>query len=248
MTILYLGNSCSINTLGIKMIKTWQTIVSALFLLLLLGCSGSKNSQTATVASTLSFPLQSAYNLGSATGWTKPFTISGTCSGSGSRTVTPATTSTIFEGVAALSGVDTYNFSFADCTTPANNTVATTNYFDSSSKVPLGQSSVSLYGVFLASTVIPMSVTVGGAGVIGTLTLYTDSTKTVPNGRHDISYVIEPETSTTAIVNEVVKSYNTIGILTLTTQVRARIALTGALTPISVTNDTSSYSIIWIYQ
>lgn len=89
------------------------------------------------------------------------------------------------------------------------------------------------YGVFLTPPTIPASVTVGGTGVIGTETLYTDSTKLVGNGRQDGSYVIEADTANTAIVNFIWKIYNAAGVLSSTSQVRFRIAMTGALVPLS---------------
>lgn len=216
--------------------KTKIGAVVASFLLVgLSGCSGGGGGGSAPagpVTSTLSFPLQSAYKTLVANGLTKTFTVSGTCSGTGSKTSAPATTAATFEGVAGFSAVGTLTMSLSNCT-PASTAQTYTGYFDSN-YVPLGMNSVGVnYGVYLTPPTIPTSVTVGGTAIYGTETLYTDSTKATGNGRVDGSYVIEAETSTTAIVNLIGKIYNAAGTLIVTEQDRFRIAATGALTPIS---------------
>ena len=195
------------------------------------GGGGSAAAPSGPVTSTLSFPLQSAENTFVANGVTKTFTVAGTCSGTGSMSVAPAATGATFEGAAALSMVQTITISFTNCT-PASIASTATSYFNSS-YVQLGLNG-SVYGVFLTPPTIPTSVTVGGTGIVGTLTLYTDSTKATGSGRQDLSYVIEPDTSTTAIVNKIIKTYNAAGTLIQTAQARARIAMVGATTPISL--------------
>lgn len=218
--------------------KTKIGAVVASFLLVgLSGCSGGGgggggSAPAGPVTSTLSFPLQGAYKTLVANGLTKTFTVSGTCSGTGSKTSAPATTAATFEGVAGFSVVGTLTMSLSNCT-PASTAQTYTGYFDSN-YVPLGMNSVGVnYGVYLIPPTIPTSVTVGGTAIYGTETLYTDSTKATGNGRIDQSYVIEADTSTTAIVNMIAKIYNAAGTLTATEQDRFRIAATGALTPIS---------------
>lgn len=231
-----------------------SSITLALFTgALLTGCGGSGGGAAPApgpVASTLSFPLQSAENTFVANGVTKTFTVTGTCSGTGSMSVTPAAAGATFEGAAALSTVETITISFTNCT-PASIASTGTSYFNSS-YVELGLNSVgSVYGVFLTPPIIPTSVTVGGTGVVGTLTLYTDSTKATVSGREDISYVIEPDTSTTAIENKIIKTYNAAGTLIQTLQGRARIAMVGAATPISAdiqaANGSTTHQ-VWTFQ
>jgi hypothetical protein len=196
------------------------------------GGGGGDSAATTPPASTLSFPLQSAYKTLIANGLTKTFTVSGSCSGSGSKTSAPAATAATFEGVAALSAVGTLTMLLSNCT-PASIAQTYTGYFDSN-YVPLGHNSVGVnYGVYLTPTSIPTSVTVGGTGVYGTETLYTNSTKATGNGSIVQSYVVEADTSTTAIVNLISKIYNAAGTLTATEQDRYRIAAVGALTPVS---------------
>lgn len=240
------------------MLTTRQSSVTMLAIItsaMLTGCLGGGGGGGAAapagpVTSTLSFPLQSAYKTTVANGLTKTFTISGTCSGSGSITRAPATTAATFEGVAGFSAAATINYTYTNCT-PATTAQTATSYFDSS-YVPLGNNSVGVnYGVYLTPPIIPTSVIVGGTAIVGTETLYTDSTKATGNGRVDASYVIEADTSTTAIANLIAKIYNAAGTLIATEQDRYRIAATGALTPVSVDIQAANGStthLVWTYN
>jgi len=231
--------------------------IFALPLLLLAGLSGcgggggGGGAPSGPVTSTLSFPVQSGMNTLFANGFAKSFTISGTCSGSGTRTAGPATTATTFEGVAALSAVGTINFSYTNCT-PATTAQTFTAYYNSSNYLPLGMNSVGVnYAVYLTPPTYPTSVTVGGTGIIGTQTLYTDSTKTTGNGHVDGSYVVTADTASTAIVTMIGKIYNAAGTLTATEQDAWRITATGALTPVSVDIQAANGStnhLVWTYN
>ncbi len=232
------GNNVTMST------ATWSYINSTTSNLVLNSCvavpgftCGAPNGTTiiftkSTVASTLSFPLQAGYHTLAANGWAKSYTIAGTCTGSGNRASAPATTATTFEGSPAMSGVSTINFSFSNCT-PASIAQTETLYYDTNYN-PVGFNSVGVnYGIYLRPASIPVSVSVGGTGIIGTKTLYTDSTKATGNGRIDSSYVVTADTSTTAIVTLIAKIYNSIGTLTATEQDAWRVASSGALTPVS---------------
>jgi hypothetical protein len=76
--------------------------------------------------------------------------------------------------------------------------------------------------------------------------------QTVTSGRYDFSYVIEPDTANTAIVNLTLKDYDAANTLISTQQNRFRLAMTGALVPISV--DAVLYStnpvthLVWTYN
>lgn len=196
------------------------------------GCGGDGGGNTAPTASTLSFPLQSAYKALVANGVTKNFTVSGSCSGVGIKASTPATTAATFEGVAVLSAAGTFTLSLTNCS-PASQSTTITDYYDSN-YTPLGFYSAGVnYGVYQTQPVIPTSVAVGSTGTIGTATLFTDSTKTVGNGTQALSYVVEADTANSAIVNLISTINNASGILTVTEQDRYRIAATGALAPVS---------------
>ena len=197
------------------------------------GGGGGTPAATGPVASTQSFPLQSGYRAILASGLSKSFTISGTCTGSGSKSSSPATTASTFEGVTGFSATSTLTLTYTNCT-PASTAVTSTSYFDTNYN-PLGVNSVGVnYGVYTTPFVVPTSVTVGGTGTLGTESLYTNSTKSVSNGYVAQSYVVEADTSTTAVVNLLARIYNASGTLTVTEQDRYRITSTGALTPVSI--------------
>ena len=183
-------------------------------------------------ALTPSYPLQTGYKALLANGLSKNFTVSGDCSGSGTKTSAPARTSTSFEGVAALSATSTFTMSLTNCT-PASTAQTSISYYDLNF-VPLGFNSVGVnYGVYLTAPTIPVSVSVGGTATIGTVNLYTNSTKSQSNGTQVISYVVLSDTSNTAIINLIAKLYNAVGTLTATEQGRYRIDASGTLVPIS---------------
>jgi hypothetical protein len=196
------------------------------------GGAGGSPAITAPVTSTLSFPLQTGYRALTANGAANNFTISGTCSGSGNRTVGAANTPAIFEGSAALSAASTWTMNFTGCTL-SSVAATSTSYYDSN-YIPRGFSSVGInYGVYMTAPIIPSSIMVGHTGTIGTETLYTNSSKTVGNGTIVSSYVVEPDTAATAIINLIARSYNVGGTLIGTEQSRFRIDAAGALTPVN---------------
>lgn len=204
------------------------------FVLILAGCGGGGGGSSGPVTSTLSFPLLSGFQTLVATGYSKSFTISGTCGGSGSLAKSPANTSTTFESQSALSATATLTASLTGCT-PNSLASTATEYYDSSNYYPLGFNSPGVnYGVYLTPPTIPSSVTVGSTGILGTETLYTDSNKTTANGREDGSYIIEADTASTAIVNLIEKDYDSSNALLFTEQDRFRMTSTGSLSPISV--------------
>ena len=209
-----------------------KLIAVALSTTLLVACGGGGGGNSGPVVSTLSFPLQTGYRAIIANGMSKTFTISGTCTGTGSRTTAAANTAATFEGSAAFSSVSTLIMTVASpCSSIAQ---SYTSYVDSN-YVPVGMNSVGVnYGVYLTAPVIPTSVKVGDTGIIGTETLYTNSTKTVGNGTATSSYVVTADTANTAFINLISKDYNSSSTLIATEQDIYRIDSLGTLTPISV--------------
>jgi len=207
-------------------------LLATLALLTACGGGGGTSTPAGPVTSTLSFPLQTGYRTLTANGAANTFTISGTCTGSGSHTVGAANTSTTFEGSTALSASSTWTFTFTNCT-PSSTAATSTTYYDSN-YVPRGFSSVGVnYGVYLTAPTIPSSIMVGNTGTIGTETLYTNSSKAVGDGTSVVSYVVEADTATTAIINLINRRYNAGGTLIATEQDRYRIDAAGNLTPVS---------------
>ena len=215
------------------------------------GCGGGGSDSQPQTPSALSFPLQDAYKALVAKGDVRTFSVSGSCGGSGNRTTAAAKGGATFEGATALSAVTTTTMALSGCT-PASSAQTTTSYFDQS-YTPLGEVVVGgSYGVYLTPPVIPVAVSVGSAGVIGTLTKYTSSTKTKPTcGTVNLSYAVEADASNTAIVNLIQKDFElpntgqpifttpsttcaSLGpVLTQTAQSRYRITASGSLTPMS---------------
>lgn len=203
----------------------------------LAGCGGGggdgSTPATSPVTSTLAFPLQAAYKSFAASGFSKTFSISGTCTGSGNASVSAANVPTTFEGTTGFSATSTITGTFANCT-PGSYAGSSTSYYDTN-YTPLGSSTAGTsYGVYATPLSIPVTVKVGDTATVGTETKYTNSTKTTPSGTNVMSYIVEVDTANTAIVNLISKSYNALGTLTSTGQDRYRITSGGTLTPTSM--------------
>ena len=199
------------------------------------GGGGGSSGPSGPVTSTLSFPLNLAYKSLVSSGTTKTFTVSGSCSGTGSYTATPANTpvaSVPIVGGSGLSATQTMTATLTNCSgiSFAGTQIAyyDTNYNDLGHDAGVGND----YGINVATPVIPASVKVGDTGVVGKVGKYLYGTTTL-NGVDDMSYVIEADTANTAIVNAITRSYDVNLVLTDTTQARYRIAVTGALVPVS---------------
>jgi hypothetical protein len=152
-------------------------------LLTLASCGGGGGGAAATVvipvSSTLSFPLKAADDLLTVNGYAKTFNVSGSCTGTGTDTTTPATTVATFETVPGFSSTGTVSMNLPSCPALSVATPSTTFYYDSG-YVPQGSNSLGVaYGVFALPPSFPTTVLVGASGVIGTENLYTDNTKTV---------------------------------------------------------------------
>ena len=200
----------------------------------LTACGGGGGSgSNGPVTSTNTFDIRAGHARLTANGFSTTFAVSGTCSGTFSLTSGPATTNTVFEGVAALSRSSVGTLSVSNCN-PASNVGTTTSYFDSN-YVPLGYSVVGgNYAVWASPPSFPVAARVGDVAVAGTVNKYTNSTKSTSAGTEENSYVIEADTATTAIVNLISKNYNAAHTLTSTEQDRYRIAADGSLTLISI--------------
>jgi hypothetical protein len=215
------------NTTGGNM-KRLDGVLGLCIALGLSACGGGSSSSIATP----SFPLKVAYSALVATGYTKNYTVSGTCNGTASETVAPARAGAIFEGISGFSADSTVTLRLTDCT-QTTTTATFTSYYDTN-YTPLGfHIAGGEYGVYLTPAVIPVSAVVGASGVIGTVTTYTDSSKTTRTGREDVTYSIGPDGFNTAVANLTFKIYNAAGVLGSTEQDRYRITTDGAITPLS---------------
>ncbi len=218
--------------------KFQKLLIIAMSTAFLAACGGGGGGDgtpaaTGPVTSTLAFPLQAAYKSFVTAGYSKTFTISGTCAGSGNAGLSAANVPTTFEGTVGFSATSTITGTFTNCT-PASYAGSSMSYYDTN-YTPLGSSTVDTsYGVYATPLSIPVTVKVGDTAAVGTETKYTNSTKTTPNGTSVMSYIIEADTANTAIVNLISRNYNATSILTSTEQDRYRITSGGTLTPTSM--------------
>lgn len=197
------------------------------------GGGGGGGGSSGPVASTNTFNLQSAYTSLTSSGWSKTFTITGTCSGTIAITAGAVNTSTTFESASALSGTTVTTSSFSNCT-PSSSADTETKYTDSN-YIPLGYSVLGgKYAVYTATPTLPTTIRVGDTAVIGTLNRYTNNTKSTSAGTQIESFVVEADTATTAIINVVSKYYSSSNVLESTEQDRYRIDSNNRLTPISL--------------
>lgn len=216
--------------------KKFMSVVCLSALISACGGGGGGGTPAASVAapSTLTFPIQTGIRALTANGLSKNFTVSGSCTGSGTRTSSAATTPATFESIVGFSSTTTLTINaVAPCTSIAQ---TSTSYVDSN-YVATGFNSIGVnYGVYLIAPSYPSSVTVGSTGVIGTETLYTNSSKSVPNGTSSSSYVVtaDPASSSTAIVNLITKGYSVSSTLQFTEQDYYRVDALGTLTPLYV--------------
>ena len=221
------------------MFSTLRFVFIASAVATLVACGGGGGGATAAapagpVASTDAFNLQSGYATLVSTGYSKTFNLSGTCTGTYTITAGAASSSTTFEGSAAVSGNESATASLVGCS-PSSIASTGTRYFNGS-YAPVGFDfpSGSGYGVYASTPTITTAAHVGDVTIIGTINLYTNSAKTTVAGREDVSYVISADTATTAIVNLITKTYNASNVLTVTEQDYYRIAANGTLTPIAL--------------
>lgn len=229
-------------------IRTLALNSLALTTLIMLSACGGGGSDSGTVAATVSFPLLAGNAARIISGASDRFTISGTCTGTGSTTTSKPISSN-FEGVTGYSVGQTANLTLTNCT-PASNTISATTYFDST---------YTLLGVDIPNTryekfatqpppPLPTSVKVGDTAVYATLTLYTNSTKSVVTGQHVLSYVVETDTSSTALITLITKEYNTSNQLTLTQLAKYRIGADGTLSVLSIDQQgslTNTTHLVW---
>jgi hypothetical protein len=206
--------------------------LAASALALLAACGGG--GTPAPQASTLTFDVSTALRAITVSGQNSNFSISSSngCTGTGSFTASGATTSTTFEGQAALSATSMLNINYANCT-PATISSTSTTYFNTN-YVPLGASS-DKYLVYTGTFNAPTTARVGDVGIISNLSRYTNSSKTTQDGTGQLSYVVEADTADSAFITVVTKSYTMGNSLELTQLTKYRINSSSQLTLVSIT-------------
>jgi hypothetical protein len=170
-------------------------------------------------------PLNQSFNV---------YTTSG-CYGTFNTQKTNASQSAQFEGALRNYSTSTTTIRFSNCT-PSSTTGTGQDFYDSNF-APLGYTVLSgspsnnaFYGVYSGTPNIPLSLTAGASGSIGTELLYTNSSKTTSAGRRVVTYTSAAETSLSLLLNITSQVYDTNSNLTYTERNTYRITTAGVAT------------------
>ena len=205
--------------------------------LILSGCGGGGSSNSAPIASTLSFPLKAALASMITSGYTKNYAISGSICGTAVDTAVPDAIGGTF-GVQSnlFYTTESISLTITNCSgAPGTSSVTTgqTTYYNSNYFL-VGDISSTQYGEFQILYAYNPTVMVGDTGNMGVENNYTDKSHSVFLGTTEHTYSVEADTAESAIVNLITKSYDTVHQLKNIAQSRFRIQATGALSPVSI--------------
>ena len=184
-------------------------VISLAFAAALSACGGgADNSPPPVVASVNPFNMRTGYQAMVVQGYTKTYSISGSCTGTLTMQATATTAVPPFETIPAVSSTQSTIRNLSSGCPFGNNTSTLTQYYNSSF-LPIGFSnSDGAYGVSPSTPNMPAVVHVGDTGTIGSINLYTDNTKTIGLGHQSILYTVDPDTATTALVNLIYMRYD----------------------------------------
>ena len=197
------------------------------------GGGGGSDGASEPVASSLSFPVRSAYAARVAAGSNDNFTLSGTCAGTATIVLSRPVAAS-FEGVPGYSQESSTTINTSNCT-PASSGASATNYYDAN-YMPTGAviSNVQ-YARFAAPPVqVPATARVGDSGDIVTFTLYSNATKSTVTGRRVLSYSVGADTAATSLLTLTTRSYDEQNRLLATERSVYRLAGDGALALLSI--------------
>lgn len=136
------------------------------------------------------FPLAAAYSANLLTSRATSFDISGSCAGTGTRSVSAPAAGT-FEGAPALVKTIKETNNFSNCA--GSGTVTSQDFYDGN-YVVLGFTTPTIaYSMFVDKVVVPVTINVGDSGVLGIAKTWTDSSKARPIGVTTYSYAVEPD-------------------------------------------------------
>ena len=175
------------------------------------------------------------------------------CYGSLSSTKTNGTSQTaLFEGTYHPYFTTTTTISYGNCT-PATTTGVEQSFTDNN-YIPYGYSITSgspannaYYGLYASTPNIPVSLTAGASGTIGTVNRYTNSTKSVSAGRAEVTYTSTAETSTTLLLNLVSTVYDASNALTYTEIDTYRVTTSGVATLLGGKVTYASGAVLYFY-
>lgn len=150
------------------------------------------------------FPLQAAYTAYVRNGYTQQFKVTGECDGKPTQgTATQRSSSppqdAKFDNAAALAIVLTGSLQLPGCNTPQSASISV-QYFDdkySTLGAIAADGSVARYDTPLT---MPVFVTVGDGGTLGTQRLFTNSTTAAPMGKTVQGYSVRADSATSVLV------------------------------------------------
>jgi hypothetical protein len=173
---------------------------------ILAACGGGGGGDAPAPAPSLSVPLATAVaNFVNRT-QSSPVTVNGSITSGGqtftlggSGTLSESTSSSTFEGQAALRKNSTMTGTLTANGQSAPMSDTSQMYFDTNYR-PLGDTSDTSYCVVTSATPIPVTAKAGDNGPWYTETCYTNGSKSVSAGTGSISYAVEPDTASTVIL------------------------------------------------
>jgi hypothetical protein len=155
-----------------------------------------------------------------------------TITGSGSRTVTAAVSSS-FNGTAYKKSLATTTGSARAANGQALNlAVRSAEYINPATSTPVFDDSETVFAAY-SGYAYPAKATTGDRRQYGSVTLYTDSSMTTRSGTGTISYQILPNNSTSVLLKQVTKIYNSRKKQTLESITTSTITTNGVATDVS---------------
>ena len=252
----YQDHRNQVQRFNMKVLNLLAITLSTAFLV---ACGGAGGGGTATVVSTSTFQLKTAYvNDLTQIRSGKPFTISGTINGvtvTGNGTVTSGSaTAASFEGAPVLQQTSTASVSLIANGRSTPLTTTSTSYVDSN-YMPKGVSSstvgagitITTYEIVTGAVNIPATARVYDTGSLITFDRYTTSAKTSYLGTTEYSFALQPDTAATALLKIISTDKDTLGAVTQTSTSTFRIDPNGAFTELSETAVDSTGTLTFTY-
>lgn len=194
------------------------------------GGGGGGGSASSAVVSTNAFNVKSAMAAMAANGFSKVFSISGSCSGTFTISDSFASPGVTIGTTPAYSVNETATLSLVGCTSASN---SGNRYYDMS-YMPMGAEFPGNYSLMTAPVTFPTAAHVGDAAIYGRANSFSNNSMAVSTGSQVLSYSITADTATTAILTLIFQTYNSSNGLTSTEKDSFRISATNTLTPVGV--------------
>lgn len=206
------------------------------------GGGGDSSSDSTPVAAT--YPIKAAMAASKQVSTQGRFTISGSCSGSGTENIGAPVASTLYGSSYSRTGA--ISLVYSNCSGSGAQTAIM--YLDSQYQTI---AVVSSNGSFSEATIVnsvPVTVKAGDTLTLASLRGYTNSTKTTLKWTAVRTLVVSQDTESSVILNVITQSYDTANKLTDTTQSKQRLTSSGVLQDVSYQVDLpSGQNETWTY-